>query len=104
MAEELPPQSLSVLVTTANDTGYLDRLEMQIAATALSIFNNPGNTPEKREYARKVYFGRKNFAAQWAAAVRVNGANITKATLVDADILSGVETVLNAFYTSEQGA
>lgn len=101
MADEPQNQPLSVLVATTRDTGYLDRLEMQIAATALSIFNNSNTTPTKKEYVRQVYIGRKTYAQDWAAAVRVTGANITKETMEDPDIISGVEVVLNAFAPTE---
>jgi hypothetical protein len=95
-------QTLDVLATTARDTGYLDRLEMQIAATALSIYLNPGTTDTKKDYVRQVYINRKTYAQEWAAAVRVNGANITLATMNDAAILTGVEVVLNAFAPAEE--
>lgn len=90
-------QTLDVLATSVRDTGYLDRLEMQIAATALSIYNNASTTTTKKAYAKQVYANRKAYAQEWAAAVRVSGANITLATMDDAAILSGVEVVLNAF-------
>jgi hypothetical protein len=95
-------QTLEVLATTARDTGYLDRLEMQIAATALSIYLNENTSDTKKAYVRQVYINRKTYAQEWAAAVRVNGANITLATMNDAAILSGVEVVLNAFAPAEE--
>lgn len=95
-------QTLEVLATTARDTGYLDRLEMQIAATALSIFLNENTSDTKKAYVRQVYINRKTYAQEWAAAVRVTGANITLSTMNDAAILSGVEVVLNAFAPAEE--
>ena len=94
-------QSLSILAASTHDTGYLDRLEIQIGATAMSIYLNPNTTDTKKAYVREVYINRKTYAQQWAAAVRVSGANITLATLDDAAITSGVEVVLNAFAPAE---
>ncbi|MGB3328201.1 MAG: hypothetical protein WBA46_04550 [Thermomicrobiales bacterium] len=94
-------QNLTILARDVQDTGYLDRLEIQIAATALSIYLNAATTATKKEYVRQVYLQRHDYARQWAAAVRVSGVNITLPTMDDAAIISGVEVVLNAFAPAE---
>lgn len=90
-------QSLETLVRDTHDTGFLDRLEIQVAATAWSVFNNEASSAMRKQYAKDVYLGRDGYAQQWAAAVRTSGANITKATLLDPDIESAVGTVFEAF-------
>lgn len=95
-------QPLSALIDSTRDTGFLGRIEIQIAATAWSVYNNGASSATRKQYAKDVYLGRKSFAEQWSAAVRTSGANITKETLADSDIESAVGTVFEAFVPTEE--
>ena len=84
------------LAAEARDTGFQDRVQTAITATALSIAQNGASTVPRKTLAQGVLNNPVGYAQQWALSVRVAGANIDLDTLTDAQVSTGGEVVFTA--------
>lgn len=84
------------LAQEARDTGFQDRVQTAIIATAISIAQNGSSSAPRKALAQSVLNSPESYAKQWSLGVRVAGINIILDILTDAQISTGGEVIFAA--------